>query len=84
MDKRTTKKLIDTSALSKKYKCNVPRIIRAWKKGTKDQEIAREIGIAPPILLQIRQEITLVHERERYHKLPPNLTNKTSFFLRPW
>lgn len=78
---KSTKVIIDTTALSKKYKCDIPKIITAWKKGINDQELSRLIGINKLKLNQIRQEITLLHERERQRR--QNFSGKTSLFIEP-
>ncbi|MFZ5646178.1 MAG: hypothetical protein ACOY30_00995 [Bacillota bacterium] len=56
---------IDEKLLSKKYRTNVVRLIRAWKKGLTDFEIARETGIDPVKLRQIKADIEMAHRRLR-------------------
>lgn len=56
---------IDEKMLCKKYRTNVVRLIRAWKKGLSDQEIARETGIDLLKLQQIKTDIELAHRRLR-------------------
>lgn len=56
---------IDEKWLSKKYRTNVVRLIRAWKKGHTDFEIARETGIDPVKLRQIKTDIEMAHRRLR-------------------
>ena len=56
---------VDTIALSKKYKCDINRIIRAWKSGKNDYELSQTLGVNTIKLMQIRQEITSTHEKER-------------------
>jgi len=51
--------------LSKKYHTNVNKLIRAWKKGLNDLEIARVTGIDPVTLQKIREDIELLHRRLR-------------------
>jgi len=63
-----SKATIDTAALSKKYKCDVNRLIRLWKKGKTDFEISQSLGIDILKIMQVRQEITFLHERERQHR----------------
>ncbi|HHX96742.1 MAG TPA: hypothetical protein GX687_04685 [Clostridia bacterium] len=68
---------IDITALSKKYKCDVHKIIRAWKKDIEDHELSLITGIDEFKLNQIRQEITLYHERERQYRF----TSRYSTFI---
>lgn len=73
---RTAKNPINAAALSKKYKCDVGKLIRWWKMERNDFEIAGKLGIDTLKLLQIRQEITHLCEKERLarknKKLPYN------------
>jgi hypothetical protein len=59
---------VDTPALSRKYKCDINRIIRSWKKGKTDMEISKVMGIDVIKVFQIRQEIAAIHERERQRR----------------
>ncbi len=56
---------LDEKTLSKKYRTDVNRLIRAWKKGLSDQEISFRTGIKPSIMRLIRQDIELEHRRHR-------------------
>lgn len=56
---------IDEKYLCKKYRTNVVKLIRAWKKGFSDLEIARETGIDPLKLQQIKTDIELAHRKLR-------------------
>ena len=56
---------VDDKMLSKKYRTNVGRLIRAWKHGLPDQEITAKTGVAPATLHLIRQDIELMHRHER-------------------
>jgi hypothetical protein len=56
---------IDEKSLCKKYRTNVARLIRAWKKGLSDTEIAQETGISPAKLLHIKADIEMAHRRLR-------------------
>ncbi len=56
---------IDEKNLSRKYKTNVSRLIRAWKKGLSDMEIAASTGIDPATLHRIRGDIEMAHRRLR-------------------
>lgn len=55
----------DEKALSKKYRTDVGRLIRAWKNGLSDQEITSKTGIKPSTLFLIKQDIELAHRRFR-------------------
>ncbi|MCL6446556.1 MAG: hypothetical protein K6U04_00135 [Armatimonadetes bacterium] len=59
------KNVINEKDLCRKYRTNVTRLIRAWKKGLNDLEIARVTGINPATLQQIREDIALAHRRLR-------------------
>ncbi len=56
---------IDEKFLCKKYRTNVVRLIRAWKKGLSDVEISRETGIDLLKLQQIKTDIEIAHRRLR-------------------
>lgn len=56
---------VDEKAMSKKYRTNVGRLIRAWKHGIADQEIAAKTGVAPVTLRMIKQDIELTHRHVR-------------------
>jgi hypothetical protein len=56
---------VNTTALSKKYKCDVNRIIRLWKNEKSDFEISQSLSIDTIKLQQIRQEIAHLYEKER-------------------
>lgn len=56
---------IDEKLLCKKYRTNVVRLIRAWKKGLSDMEISRETGIDPIKLQHIKSDIEMAHRRLR-------------------
>lgn len=75
---------VNTMALSKKYKCDVNRIIRAWKNEKTDYELSQALGINMFKLMQIRQEITTAHEKERQQNQKRNLSAKTSLLFKPW
>lgn len=55
----------DEKKLSKKYRTDVGRLIRAWKNGLSDQEIIFRTGIKPSTLFLIKQDIELAHRRFR-------------------
>ncbi|SHF14404.1 hypothetical protein SAMN02745218_01542 [Desulfofundulus australicus DSM 11792] len=56
---------IDVKSISRKYRTNVSRLIRAWKKGLSDMEIASTTGIDPATLNRIRSDIEMAHRRLR-------------------
>ncbi len=56
---------INEKELCRKYRTNVPRLIRAWKKGLSDLEISRATGINLSTLQRIREDIELAHRRLR-------------------
>ncbi|MFA7466881.1 MAG: hypothetical protein WCY82_01265 [Desulfotomaculaceae bacterium] len=56
---------INTQKISQKYRTNVPRLIRAWKKGISDPEISRHTGVNVTTLYQIKNELELAHRRVR-------------------
>jgi hypothetical protein len=56
---------VDERTLSKKYRTDVNRLIRAWKKGLNDQEITFRTGVKPSTLYLIKQDIELAHRRHR-------------------
>jgi len=60
--------LIDTKELSRKYRANVPRLIRAWKKGLTDMELAHRTGIKITTLYRIRNDIEFLHRRARLNR----------------
>jgi hypothetical protein len=82
--KHKKKSPVDTTALSKKYKCDVDKIVRAWKKEINDHELSKKLGINMLKLVQIRQEIATIHERERQRNLQKNFSTKTSLLFKPW
>lgn len=60
--------IIDEKSLSKKYRTNVVKLIRAWKKGLTDFEISRETGIDPIKLQRIKTDIEMAHRILRLSK----------------
>lgn len=79
----TTKVPLNTAALSKKYKCDVNHLIRLWKKSRSDLEISQSLGIDIFKILQVRQEITYLHERERQQRSRLSVQQKTIFTHNP-
>lgn len=60
-----TDKNIDEKSLSQKYRTNVGKLIRAFKLGLPDQQIAERTGLKISTIYFIRQEIELLHRRSR-------------------
>lgn len=81
--RRKEKDPIDATALSKKYKCDIKRIIRAWKNGKNDYELSQTLGIDMLKIMQIRQEITYTHEKARHQKLKNDFVVTTSELFKP-
>lgn len=72
MSIKATSDTINTAKLSKKYKCNVNRLIRLWKNEQTDFEISQRLGIDLFKVLQIRQEIAYLAEKERQKLMTTN------------
>jgi len=70
---------IDEKALSKKYRTDVSRLIRAWKRGLSDQEITERTGIKPSTLYLIKQDIELAHRRIRLAQKKQKLAEAQAF-----
>ncbi len=58
--------VMDSEKLSKRYKFNVSKVIRSWKKGYSDLEISANLGIDFFMLKQLRYELESEHMRSRY------------------
>ena len=71
-----TKHPFNTAALSKKYKCDVSRLVRFWKKGKSDFEISQSLGIDMFKVVQIRQEIAYLCEKERQQRYKRNILSR--------
>lgn len=69
---------IDEKLLCKKYRTNVVRLIRAWKKGLSDMEIARETGIDLLKLQHIKTDIELAHRKLRLAKKKNSLSGQAT------
>ncbi|MDD2433424.1 MAG: hypothetical protein PHX01_07045 [Clostridia bacterium] len=74
---------VDVAALSKKYKCDVKKIIRAWKNEKGDYELTKVLGINMLKLMQIRQEIATAYEKKRQKNLQKSFSTKSSFLFKP-
>ena len=62
---------INDKLLSKKYRTNVVRLIKAWKKGLSDFEVSRETGIDPVKLKRIKTDIEMAHRKLRLARKTP-------------
>lgn len=60
---------VDVNVLIKKYKCDIRRIIKLWKKGKNDFEISQSLGLDMFKIIQIRQDLACLHEKARQRKL---------------
>ncbi|HBV99229.1 MAG: hypothetical protein JL50_06775 [Peptococcaceae bacterium BICA1-7] len=67
---------IDEKSLCKKYRTNVPRLIRGWKRGLSDMEIAQETGIDPIKLQHIKADIEMAHRRLRQTRKNSSLADQ--------
>lgn len=74
---------VDDKELSKKYRTNVGRLIRAWKSGISDQEIIKTTRIAPSTLHLIKQDIELTHRHMRLARKKIKLAQDCSTSLGP-
>lgn len=79
---RKKKGPVNSTELSKKYKCDIDKIIRAWKNGKNDLELSRALGINIYKLVQIRQDITYAHEKARQQE-KRELSRTKSLVLKP-
>lgn len=68
---------VNAAVLSKKYKCDVNRLIRNWKTGRTDFEIASSLGIDILTIMQVRREIASIFERERQRTKKSHFTIST-------
>ena len=78
-----TKTPFNTAVLSKKYKCDVGRLVRFWKKGKSDFEISQSLGLDMIKVMQIRQEIAYLCEKERQHRPNKSFTSKDVITNKP-
>ncbi|MEG6521321.1 hypothetical protein [Desulfotomaculum sp. 1211_IL3151] len=79
---------IDEKALSKKYRTSVSKLIRLWKVGQSDVEIATGTGIDLFTLREIKNDIELAYRKYRLEKKKEALAKsqaslKHQIFLRP-
>lgn len=56
---------VDIKKLSKKYKVDVGRIIKAWKNDKNDMEISAAFNIDMLKIFQIRQDVEEAHAKAR-------------------
>lgn len=79
--------IVDTKTLSRKYRTSVTRLIRAWKQGQTDEELARRTGLSTATLSSIRGELELTHRRARLVKRMASeeagMPGERHIFLRP-
>ncbi|MCL5290884.1 MAG: hypothetical protein ACOY35_11190 [Bacillota bacterium] len=78
----------DEKALSKKYRTSVTRLIKLWKDGRSDVEVASQTGIDLMTLRQIKSDIELAHRRIRLEKKKETFAKSQAslqhqIFLRP-
>ena len=86
---RVKEPILDERKLSKKYRTNVNNLIRWWKAGKSDVEIASSTGVDAFTLKQIKSEIEIAHRRHRLEEKKEALgydqsSNKRQIFLRPF
>lgn len=77
------KDLLNIPGLSRKYKCDVNKIIRSWKKDKGDWEISRSLGIDMLKIIQLRQEIGGIHEKARQKELKKTFPSRFTFIEKP-
>jgi len=73
----------DEKCLSKKYRTDVGRLIRAWKHGLSDQEISDRTGIKLSTIYLIRQDIELIHRRIRLAQKKQELAESSCTWKAP-
>ncbi|CCO08559.1 hypothetical protein [Desulforamulus hydrothermalis] len=78
----------DARALSKKYRTSVAKLIKMWKNGQSDVEIATLTGIDLLTLRQIKTDIEMAHRKLRLAKRKEALAKAQAslphqIFLRP-
>ena len=56
---------VDIKKLSKKYKVDVGKVIRAWKNNKNDLEISEALNIDMLKIFQIRQDVEGAHNQAR-------------------
>lgn len=56
---------VDIKKLSKKYKVDVGKVIRAWKNNKNDLEISEALNIDMLKIFQIRQDVEEAHTQAR-------------------
>jgi len=71
---------IDEKTLSKKYRTNVGKLIRAWKHGFSDQEVASKTGVRLSTIHLIKQDLELTH---RYIRLSQKKQQFNAHALNP-
>ena len=85
--RKPTAPQIDEKALSKRYRTSVSKIIKLWKNGRDDMEVASLTGLDQFTLRQIKSDIELAHRRTRLEKkkeaLARNQASLNHILLRP-
>ena len=71
---------IDEETLSRKYRTNVGKLIRAWKHGLSDQEVASKRGVGLSTVHSIKQDLELAH---RYIRLSQKKQQFNAHALNP-
>jgi len=71
---------IDEKTLSRKYRTNVGKLIRAWKHGISDQEISTKTGLGLSTINSIKQDLELAH---RYIRLSQRKQRPDAHALNP-
>ncbi len=71
---------IDEKTLSRKYRTNVGKLIRAWKRGLSDQEISTKTGLGLSTVHLIKQDLELAH---RYIRLSQRKQHPAAHALKP-
>ncbi len=56
---------VDIKKLSKKYKVDVGKVIRAWKNNKNDLEISEALNIDMLKIFKIRQDVEEAHNQAR-------------------
>ncbi|MEG6617130.1 hypothetical protein V6C27_12000 [Peptococcaceae bacterium 1198_IL3148] len=85
---KNKKSPVDEKKLSKKYRTNVSSLIRWWKNGKSDVEIATATGIDLLTLKKIKSEIEIAHRRQRLEQKKASLeldqaSKQRQIFFRP-
>ena len=78
---------IDEKTLSQKYCTNVGKLIRAWKHGFSDQEVASKTGVGLSTVHLIKQDLELAHRyirlSQKKQQFNAHALNPDQIFLSP-